>query len=254
VTVHLYLSLVPEALIASMLSPEEFGAYYAVGTEKKSSGQAIFFEVDPKFRSKYFRIPEGIARCVPHEDGAPKSSIYISVYRVLEHVDNSALGQLYLTTQDGRTLGLDATDVIPEMDGGLHLYKEIAPVSPLVASRLNPLDFYDLIVKNPTSLVTLPAIAFAELRLDELAEDPEMGEVGDLPYKNMDHLRGVLRDLMTKPVATKMVDRASPANISYRTVKNGFYVGNGQKLLYYPMPDKETLRENNYRWWRSANM
>ncbi len=42
VTVHLYLSLMPEALIASMLSPEEFGAYYAVGTEKKSSGQAIF--------------------------------------------------------------------------------------------------------------------------------------------------------------------------------------------------------------------
>ena len=253
-TVHLYLSLVPEALIASMLSPEEFGAYYAVGTEKKSSGQAIFFEVDPKFRSKYFRIPEGIARCIPHEDGTPKSSIYISVYRVLEHVDNSALGQLYLTTQDGRTLGLGATDVIPEMDGGLHLYKEIAPVSPLVASRLNPLDFYDLIVKNPTSLVTLPAIAFAELRLDELAEDPEMGGVGDLPYKNMDHLRGVLKDLMTKPVATKMVDRASPASIAYRTVKNGFYVGNGQKLLYYPMPAVEALRENNYRWWRSANM
>ena len=46
-TVHLYLSLIPEALIASMLTPEEFGAYYAVGSEKKSRGQAIFFEIDP---------------------------------------------------------------------------------------------------------------------------------------------------------------------------------------------------------------
>ncbi len=164
------------------------------------------------------------------------------------------MGQLYLTTQDGRTLGLEPTDVIPEMEGGLHLYKEIAPVSPLVASRLNPLDFYDLIVKNPTSLVTLPAIAFTELRLGELADDPEMGEVGDLPYTNMDHLRGVLKVLKTKPVATKMVDRASSSQIAYRTVKNGFFVGNGQKLLYYPMPEKETLRETNYRWWRSANM
>ena len=43
---HLYLSMIPEALIASMLTPEEFGVYYAVGSEKKSRGQAIFFEID----------------------------------------------------------------------------------------------------------------------------------------------------------------------------------------------------------------
>ena len=43
--VHLYFSLIPEALVASMLDPEEFGSYYAVGTKKKSTGQAIFFEV-----------------------------------------------------------------------------------------------------------------------------------------------------------------------------------------------------------------
>ena len=253
-TVHLYLSLVPEALIASMLSPEEFGNYYAVGSKKKSSGQAMFLEVDPDFRSKYFRIEEGIARCVPHEDGTPKASIYISVYRVLEHVDTSALGKLYLVTQDGRTLGLDASPETPAMDGGLHLYKEIVPVSPLVASRLNPMEFYDLIVRNPTSLVTLPAIAFAELRLGELADNPEMGEVGDLPYSNMDHLREVLKDLKTKPVATKMVDRASPATFAYRTTKNGFYVGNESDIVYYPMPTSEVLKETNYRWWRSANM
>jgi hypothetical protein len=244
----------PEALIASMLTPEEFGNYYAVGTKKKSSGQAIFFEVDPQFRSKYFRINEGVSRCVPHEDGTPKASIYISVYRVLEHVKLSALGELFLVTQDGRTLGLESNQTIPGLDDGLHLYKEIAPVSPLIASRLNPLEFYDLIVKNPTSLVTLPAIVFTELRLDELAEDPEMGQVGDLPYRNMDHMREVLLDLKTKPVATKMVDRVSPATFAYRTVKNGFYVGNESELLYYPMPSSDELRENNYRWWRSANM
>lgn len=253
-TVHLYLSLVPEALIASMLTPEEFGSYYAVGTKKKSSGQALFFEVDPDFRSKYFRINEGISRCVPHEDGTPKASIYISVYRVLEHVSIEALKKLYVVTQDGRTLGLDPAEKLPELDEGLHLYKEIAPVSPLVASRLNPVEFYDLIVKNPTSLVTLPAIFFAELRLDELASDPEMGQVGDLPYSNMDHLREVLMDLKTKPVATKMVDRASPATFAYRTVKNGFFVGNESDFAYFPMPSSDELRKDHYRWWRSANM
>jgi hypothetical protein len=245
---------VPEALIASMLSPEEFGNYYAVGSKKKSSGQALFFEVDPDFNSKYFRIKEGVSRCVPHEDGTPKSSIYISVYRVLEHVPVSSLGKLYLVTQDGRTLGLDASEEMPQMDEGLHLYKEIAPVTPLIASRLNPMEFYDLIVKNPTSLVTLPAIAYVELRLDELAEDPDMGQVGDLPYGNMDHLREVLKDLKTKPVATKMVDRVNPATFAYRTIKNGFYVGNESAIRYYPMPTSDDLKANNYRWWRSANM
>jgi len=254
VTVHLYLSLVPEALIASMLTPEEFGNYYAVGTKKKSSGQAIFFEVDPAFRSKYFRINEGISRCIPHEDGTPKASIYISVYRVLEHVSLSALQELFLVTQDGRTLSLESSGTLPPLGEGLHLYKEIAPVSPLVASRLNHMEFYDLIVKNPTSLVTLPAIVFSELRLDELAEDPEMGQVGNLPYRNLDHLREVLMDLKTKPVATKMVDRISPAIFAYRTVKNGFYVGNESDMIFYPMPSSDELQENNYRWWRSANM
>lgn len=40
---YLYLSLLPEALIASMLPPEEFGNYLAVGTKKRTRGQAIFF-------------------------------------------------------------------------------------------------------------------------------------------------------------------------------------------------------------------
>jgi len=83
-TIHLYLSLIPEALIASMLEPEEFGSYYAVGSKKKSRGQAIFFEVDAKFKSSYFHIEDAVKRCVPHEDGSPKQSIYVSVYRVLE--------------------------------------------------------------------------------------------------------------------------------------------------------------------------
>jgi len=37
-TVHLYFSLIPEALIASMLPPEQFGQYYATGHKYKSKG------------------------------------------------------------------------------------------------------------------------------------------------------------------------------------------------------------------------
>ena len=252
--VHLYLSMMPEALIASMLTPGEFGVYYAVGTAKKSRGQAIFFEIDPDFRHNYFRIEEGIRRCVPHEDGSLKRSIYISVYLALEHISLDAIRRLYLVTQDGRVLGLESSQDLPENMVGLHLYQEITPVHPLVVSSLGPREFYDLIVKNPTSLLSLPAICFAELRLGELAEDPERGAVRDLPYSNIGHLRQCLMDLRTKTVHSKMVNRIQPASFPYRTIKSGIFVGNGEGLLYFPLPSQEELRAKHYRWWRSANI
>jgi len=252
--VHLYLSLIPEALIASMLSPEEFGAYYAVGSEKKSRGQAIFFEIDPEFRGHGFQVEEAIKRCVPHEDGSPKRSIYISVYRVIENIPMEAIKSLYLTTQDGRTLGIQPSRQIPSEDSGLHLYREISPVSPLVVSALGPEAFYDLIVKKPTTLIKLPAVCFVELRLGDLAQDPSNADVGDLPYSNIEHLRGCLKELRNKSVNTKMVDRLPAGGVPFRTVKNGFFVGNTEKLLYFPLPDEKTLVEKFYRWWRSATM
>ncbi len=253
-TVHLYLSLIPEALIASMLTPEEFGTYYAVGTQKKSRGQAIFFEVNPKFRSDALHVEEAVARCVPHDDGSSKRSVYISVYRVLENVPMKVLQKLYLTTQDGRVLGLDSSNKIPADGDGLHLYREIAPVTPLVVSSLGPKGFYDLIVTDPDAWVKVPAVCFTELRLDKLASDPVNGETGDLPYGNMEHLRSCLVDLRTKQVNTKMVDRLPTSGIPFRTIKNGFFVGNEKKLRYFPMPAEEELVKNHYRWWRSATM
>ncbi|MDY7041194.1 MAG: hypothetical protein SVX38_10060 [Chloroflexota bacterium] len=253
-SIHLYLSMIPEALIASMLTPDRFGVYYAVGNKKKAQGQAIFFEIDPDFRHDAFRIEEGIRRCVPHEDGSPKRSIYISVYRVLEHIPLDVIQKLYLVTQDGRVLGLEPSEKLPEETTGLHLYQEIAPVHPFVVSTLGPREFYELIVKSPTSLLSLPAVCFVELRLGELAGNPEYGAVRDLPYSNIDHLRQCLVDLDTKTVHTKMVDRIHPASFPYRMIKNGIFVGNKERLLYFPLLSEEALRDQHYRWWRSANM
>ena len=94
-TKHLYLSIIPEAMIASMLPPADFGMYYAVGSHKKERGQVVFAELDPDFRDDYFKIEQGLAQCVPHEHGLPKRSVYISMYRVLEHVPLEAINRLY---------------------------------------------------------------------------------------------------------------------------------------------------------------
>lgn len=251
---HLYLSLIPEALIASMLPPQEFGTYYAVGTTKKHHGPAMFIELDPSFRHDFFRIEEGLARCLPHPDGSPKKSVYIATYRVLEHVPLEAMRSLYLVTAYGQSLELQASEEYPEEEERLHLYQEIAPVTPLVVSTAGPVDFYSFLIKDPESMVHLPAIAFAELRLGELATDPEFGAVQDLPYSNIHHLRECLVDIETKRIHTKIVNRVQAPDFPYRTIRNGLFIGKMEGLRYYPLPPREELRDKYYRWWRSANV
>ena len=253
-SIHLYASLVPEALIVSMLSPEEFGAYYAVGTMKKAHGQAMFVEVDPAFRSDRFRIDDAVRRCVPHANGEPKRSVYVSIYRVAEHLPIAALGPLYLTTHDGRVAELQKRTPPAEDNASLHLYQEICPVNPLVASTRGPVPFFRFMMDSSTTLFALPALYFADLKLGELAADPERGDGDELPYSNMDHLRQCLVDIRTKPISTKMVDRNHPVVFPYRTVRTGFYFGRGQDLAFYPMPSREDLLGKYYNWWRSAQM
>lgn len=252
-TKHLYLSLIPEALIASMLPPEQFGVYYAVGSHKTERGQAIFAELDPAFRSDYLRIEHGLARCVPHVDGSPKRSVYISTYRVLEHVPLEMIRKLYLVTAYGESLGIEPSDDLPEAGRGLHMYQELAPVNPRVVSVLPPVDFYKFVIQDPENLIHLPAISFVELRLGQLATDPEFGDLQDLPYDNVSHLRECLLEVRAKDVQTKMVNRVQSPQFQYRTVESGIYIGNDTGLKFFPLPSRDELRGTYYRWWRSAN-
>ena len=253
--IHLYYSLIPAALIASQLTPEQFGQYYATGYGYRSKGQALFFEVDPGFRHDYFEIDKAYAECVAHPDGRPKNSVYVSTYRVLEHMPVSALGTLYLVTPYGATLGLDRSTAELPSDSGLHLYRELDPVSSLVASSQNPRDFYEGITIKPSKLVKFPGLAFVELAIGELASNPEHGHIIDLPYDNLVHLRESLAAVGQPGKNTKIVERVQSAQFQYRSVKqgSGFFFGNGTEMAYYPMPSHSYLRENHPLWWRSAN-
>lgn len=253
-TKHLYLSLMPEALIASMLSPREFGLYYAVGSHRKLRGQAIFIELSPNFRSDYFRIDDGLVRCEEHTDGSPKKSVYISTYRVLEHVPLNSIERLYLVTAYGEILGIEVSKNLPDEEGNLHMYQEIAPVQPLVVSTRGPIEFSKFITSDTTSMVHLPAIAFSELRLDALATDPEHGVVDELPYEYIPHLRECLLELKEKTIDIKMVDRVHAVEFPYRMIKSGIFLANRSELAYFPLPSIDELRGVHYRWWRSANL
>jgi hypothetical protein len=254
-TVYLYFSLIPEALIASNLPPDAFGQYYATGHQFKTKGEAVFFEVDPAFRHSHFPIDEGIARCQPHPDGSPKNSVWLSVYRVLEHIPTSALGKLYLSTSYGKVLGLDRQQTEHEdLPGGLHLYQDLAPSTSLVVSTLAPARYYRAVTSEPSKFIHFPALAFVELGLGALQHDPENGPVGDLPYPYIHHLREALLLLGSQNKQTKLVQRVHSTAFPYRMVKSGIYVGNGTDLAFYPMPSHEALRRDHASWWKLANL
>lgn len=251
---YLYLSLVPEGLVASMLPPEEFGAYLATGTRKRPHGQAMYIAVQPDFESDFFDLADADARCVPHPDGQPKHSVYVSVYRVLEHVPRQVLGSLFLATAHGRVLEIPANEMpSPVDDAGAHLYQELAPVHPLIASSLSPRAFCQHVTDARRS-IHVPRICFVDLELGELAANPGEGDGSGLPYPNLDHIRSCLAELKpTGQKETKTVDRVARQGFIYRCVKSGFYVGDPEGVLYYPYPAHRELEETYYEWWRCAN-
>jgi hypothetical protein len=251
--IYVYLSLIPESLISSMLPPEEFGSYYAVGTKKRSRGQAIFFEVDrEQLDEQYFPLETIEKRCVPHEDGTPKRTLYLSVYRALEHVPLTALKALHLTTDDGRVLSVDARPYEAKSTDGIHLYQEFCPVTPRVVSRLDPAGFVKFIT-DPANSVHVPRIAFCDLRLGDLQRDPDTASAEDLPYANIGHLRDCVRELKGAPTKqTKTVIRQMTSDVLFRTVRHGFFAGDQTGIVSFPFPSREQLEREHHAWWRSA--
>jgi len=249
---HLYLNLIPEALVASMLGPQAYGNYLAVGLQAKTRGQAMFFEVNPELAAGHLDTSAALERCRRESEQAPKHSVYVSIYRVLERLPLEALGRLHLVTDDGRVLALEEAPYPATEPGRLHLYQELAPVKPRVVSRWNPREFVRRLT-DPAHPVHLPKVVFAEMVLHELAVDPEHARPGNLPYGDLEHLRDCLLILKNEPgKETKMVLRHLHQELLYRTIRGGFFAGAGDVLKFYPMPPLEVLEREHRDWWRSA--
>lgn len=249
---YLYLSLMPESLVASHLAPAEFGAYLATGNQKRARGQALFFKLTDAYAEKLLAA-KSLAPTLERPDGATRRSDYLGVYRVLEQTPIDALETLHLTTDDGRVLDLKPGTFNVDHGPRYHLYQEFCPVTPRVVSELNPIAFASTLTDTSKD-VSLPAIVFAELKLNRLGDDPEASGVDNLPYPNLEHLRDCIRELRNKPgKQTKTVIRYLQQDVLFRTILNGLFVGKtGGAFLYFPMPPREELESTYYPWWRSA--
>jgi hypothetical protein len=251
--VHYYLTVFPmEALIASGLEPRQFGAYMAAGPKKGSCEQIIFTEIGPGF-GDHFDWEYAQRRCKPRSDGTPKHSVYLSIYRVMEFVPLDKLHSLYLTTQDGRTLELQQEPYQPPSEGGdFYIYKELCPITPIVISTLEPASFAASMT-NPASKTYIPTIVFADLKMIDLEDLENTGNIGGMFIEKIDHIRECMQDIMDKKEKTnKIIDRSHLESFTYQIIREGIYIGRGKNLSFYRMKSLEELKKYHRDWARSA--
>lgn len=255
---HLYLILHPnEALVASQLTPEEFGKHYAVGSPRHFSGKVIFAEVDINFRHMYFDIDGMLARTEKDGGKVPKRTKFVSSYRVLEHIDFNKLKDLYLVTVDGKVLGIHGSREYPKEPPCrlVCVYQEITPLHVLVASNLTPPEFGKFLT---TEFKTkgAPHLFFTQIELnaDELLNSKKYEIASPLPNVNLGHLKEGIRELMGNPdkrTKTISLDSILP-HLSYRSFHTGFWFAAGTDLIFYALPTVAEMETEYESWWRSA--
>ena len=213
----------------------------------------IFAEVESD-SSDYFDWKYAREKCVPHSDGSVRHSVYLAIYRVLEHMPLTAIKKIYLVTQDGRSLGIEPSQYPPseKMDQPFYMYQELCPVRPIVVSRLAP-DGFSKHLTNGESKISLPTVAFADFKIIDFKNLEESGHVGSYYYRNLDHLQACVEAVTRNPKKiSKTLDRSQVSHFSYQVIDWGIYIGSLSEMLFFPFPSKETLVENHYDWALSA--
>lgn len=255
---HLYLILHPnEALVASQLSPEEFGRHYSVGAARHFTGKVIFAEVDIEFRNDYFRLDERLAETESGKPGVPKHTKFVKSYRVLEHIDFAALRKLYLVTTDGAVLGLERGDEPASYGtaGRVRVYQEICPLQLLVASNLNPHQFGQYITMEAWSKGA-PKIFFTQYDIDVEGvvsrNEVQAFNMGPLPNVNPSNLPTALKELQQDPnKKTKTISLNPNLDVmSYKAIQPGFWFADGASTVFFKMPTMDELHYKHYSWWR----
>jgi len=245
------------ALVASQLTPEQFSKHYLSGSTRHYDGKMIFAELDPEFRHPYFAIDAVMEQVVPHEDGRPKATKFVSSYRVLEHLDLQAIRALTLTTAEGHCLTLEPQKHEQEPDDAerLRIYAEIAPLRMLALAR-HSFEEFGRYITDPDNTKGAPTLFYTQLELAiddflaEFRENPMM--MSPIPGIHPSKLRDAIQELRTvrsKPLKGVSL-HSSLEKISYRSIENGFMIARGSETLFFPLPDLREIENTHYKFWR----
>lgn len=254
---HLYMIVFPiNALVASQLQPEQFGEHYTTGSAKHFSGKVIFAELDINFRHPEIEIDRYLSLTVPHEDGTPKRTKFISSYNVLEKVDLKYIQRLFLVTTNGKVLPIDPSPYTAYNEPGLiRIYQEICPLETLVASTKDQRDFGKFITTQ-TKSKGAPKICFTqiEFNIDQFLEMNKNKEIFhiELPAVNPYRFYDCIVELKKIPEKlTKTISLGSLLrDISFKFLRHGFWFASGEELKFFPMPSVTELENKYFYWWK----
>lgn len=254
---HLYMILYPmEALVGSHLEYQAFAKHFVSGSSKFYSGKLIFAEIDPTFRHSYFNIEGMLKLLVPHEDGRPKATKYVSTYRVLEHMNYDYIRQLYISTPEGYVLPLsEGPYEAKHQEGYVRLFGEIAPLSMSVLSDYNFLEFSKYIT-NPNNSVGAPRMFYTQIDLDieEFLKDFEQNPLRPSPVPGvhpsiLTKAIGELKTYQTKHTKSLALSDAI-GNISFKHLRHGFIFASENQNKFFPLPHWEIVEREHYKFWK----
>ncbi len=254
---RIYMVLFPNAtLIASQYDPETFARHYTSGSSRHYSGKVVFAEVDAAYRNDFFDLENILKDLKPHSDGRPKATKFIASYRVLEHVDLSAIGKLYISTEEGHCIDLERGDYDRSHEEAIRIYAEIEPMHMLVMSRLNPREF-GAYITDPSNYKSAPKQFYTQLNIDlpEFLEEFEKNPFQPSPVASLhpSTIRDGFLELRSNS-GKKSKGMALDSNldrISYRLLKHGFTFATKGESIFYPLPDQRTIEAKNLKFWRT---
>jgi hypothetical protein len=257
---HLYLIVHPNhSLVASQLDAERFIRHYVRDSARYFEGRLAFVELDPGFRDPYFDVEGAYAQLIRHEDGSPKATKFISSYRVLEHIDFSALGTLYLCDASGGYVALEPKPegVPPEASNDeLRVILEIDPVRFIVLTKLG-LDEYAAFATAPDNAKGAPRMLYTEL---DISIDDFMRETEESPYVSSffpgvhpERLRSAIRELRASPGKdVKGISLYCPLDrISYKLLRGGFVFASREGVRHYPLLSLDEVERRFFKFWKN---
>ena len=254
---RIYMVLYPNTtLIASQYDPEMFARHYTSGSSRHYSGKVVFAEVDAGYHNRFFDIKNILKNLTPHSDGRPKATKFIASYRVLEHVDLTAIGKLYISTEEGHCIGLERGESASAGEEAIRVYAEISPMRMLVMSKYNPQDF-GAYITDPDNHKSAPKQFYTQLDIDlpEFIEEFEKNPFKPSPIAALhpSTIRDAFLELTSKPTkhSKGIALDSNLDSISYRLLKHGFTFSSKDESIFYPLPSHSAIEAKNLKFWRT---
>lgn len=254
---HIYMILHPNNfLIASSLTPEELGKHYLTGSSQHFNGRLIFAEIDINFRNPYFEIEWALGELIPHEDGRPKATKFISAYRVLEHVDFSAIKKLFLASSTGAVMELkDKPYEARKNPSAFKIFAGITPLKILAMSTESFIEYGQNITQSKTK--GAPKCFYTQIEFDAVDFQKDFNDhpllPSPIPGVHPAILEKAIEEIMTNPEKKSKGIRLHSTFHEFpsRLIRHGFLFSSKNEYKYYPMPSLTEIEEKFYHYHKS---